>query len=84
MKDLIGRPGTMSGLALRIGQSAFAAASIGVMVSALGFSSFTAFWYFHFFPCSSFRITNLTQSFLDFVYCIESMIMLEEKALASP
>lgn len=47
MKDLIGRPGTKSGLALRIGQSAFAAASIGVMVSALGFSSFTAFWYFH-------------------------------------
>uniref|UniRef100_A0A9I9CGE9 CASP-like protein n=1 Tax=Cucumis melo TaxID=3656 RepID=A0A9I9CGE9_CUCME len=45
MKDLIGRPGTMSGLALRIGQSAFAAASIGVMVSALGFSSFTAFCY---------------------------------------
>ena len=48
MKHLIGKPGTVSGLALRIGQSAFAAASIGVMVSALGFSSFTAFWYFHF------------------------------------
>ena len=47
MKDLIGRPGTKSGLALRMGQSAFAAASIGVMVSALGFSSFTAFWYCH-------------------------------------
>ncbi|KAG6595340.1 CASP-like protein 5B2 [Cucurbita argyrosperma subsp. argyrosperma] len=45
MKDLIGRPGTKSGLALRMGQSAFAAASIGVMVSALGFSSFTAFCY---------------------------------------
>ena len=45
MKDLIGRPGSVSGLALRVGQCAFASAAIGVMVSALGFSSFTAFWY---------------------------------------
>ncbi|KAB1224205.1 hypothetical protein CJ030_MR2G024390 [Morella rubra] len=45
MKDLIGRPGSVSGLALRVGQCAFASAAIGVMVSALGFSSFTAFCY---------------------------------------
>lgn len=45
MKELLGSPGTASGLILRIGQCLFAAASIGVMVSALGFSSYTAFCY---------------------------------------
>ena len=44
MKELIGSPGTVSGLVLRIGQCAFAAASIGIMVSANGFSNYTAFW----------------------------------------
>ena len=46
MKKLIGRPGSVSGLALRLGQCGFAAAAIGVMVTSLGFSSFTAYWYF--------------------------------------
>ncbi|KAF7143439.1 hypothetical protein RHSIM_Rhsim05G0196200 [Rhododendron simsii] len=45
MKELLGSPGTVSGLTLRIGQCLFAGASIGVMVSALGFSSYTAFCY---------------------------------------
>ncbi|XAR68910.1 hypothetical protein NMG60_11000322 [Bertholletia excelsa] len=45
MKELLGSPGTKSGLMLRIGQCMFAAASIGVMVSALGFSNYTAFCY---------------------------------------
>ncbi|KAE9447772.1 hypothetical protein C3L33_20336, partial [Rhododendron williamsianum] len=45
MKELLGSPGTVSGLTLRIGQCLFASASIGVMVSALGFSSYTAFCY---------------------------------------
>ncbi|GER55870.1 CASP-like protein At3g53850 [Striga asiatica] len=45
MKDLLGSPGTVTGLLLRIGQCVFAAGSIGVMVSALGFSNFTAYWY---------------------------------------
>ncbi|XP_022766204.1 CASP-like protein 5B2 isoform X2 [Durio zibethinus] len=45
MKDLIGSPGTVSGLTLRITQSAFAAASIAVMVSASNFSTYTAFCY---------------------------------------
>ncbi|KAF5737183.1 CASP-like protein [Tripterygium wilfordii] len=45
MKDVMGSPGTVSGLLLRIGQCAFAAASIGVMASAIGFSTFTAFCY---------------------------------------
>ncbi|CAI0427278.1 unnamed protein product [Linum tenue] len=45
MKELLGSPGTVSGLLLRLGQCAFAAASIGVMVSANGFSSYTAFCY---------------------------------------
>ncbi|GAA0144812.1 hypothetical protein Leryth_002100 [Lithospermum erythrorhizon] len=45
MKELIGRPGSLTGLLLRIGQCLFAASSIGVMVSASGFSNFTAFCY---------------------------------------
>ncbi|KAJ0027206.1 hypothetical protein Pint_35346 [Pistacia integerrima] len=45
MKELIGSPGTLSGLVLRLGQCGFAAASIGVMASAAGFSSYTAFCY---------------------------------------
>ncbi|WRX25617.1 Casparian strip membrane protein domain - like 10 [Theobroma cacao] len=45
MKELIGSPGTVSGLTLRIAQCAFAAASIGVMVSTSDFSTYTAFWY---------------------------------------
>ncbi|XAR66238.1 hypothetical protein NMG60_11012393 [Bertholletia excelsa] len=45
MKDLFGSPGKVSGLVLRIGQCLFAAASIGVMASASGFSSTTAFCY---------------------------------------
>ncbi|KAH7667960.1 S-adenosyl-L-methionine-dependent methyltransferase protein [Dioscorea alata] len=45
MKVAVGRPGTVSGLLLRMGQSLFAAASIAVMVSAFGFSSYTAFCY---------------------------------------
>ncbi|XP_072975846.1 CASP-like protein 5B3 [Typha angustifolia] len=45
MKEVVGSPGTWSGLLLRTGQCAFAGASIGVMVSALGFSNYTAFCY---------------------------------------
>ncbi|EEF32523.1 CASP-like protein 5B2 [Ricinus communis] len=45
MKELIGSPGTVSGLVLRIGQCALAAASISIMASARGFSSYTAFCY---------------------------------------
>ncbi|XVE96929.1 hypothetical protein REPUB_Repub02eG0266400 [Reevesia pubescens] len=45
MKELIGSPGTVSGLTLRLTQSAFAAASIAVMVSASEFSTYTAFCY---------------------------------------
>lgn len=57
MKDLVGSPGTVSGLLLRIGQCLFAAASIGVMVTATGFSNYTAFWYYLIIPfyiCDSF------------------------------
>ncbi|KAI8564093.1 hypothetical protein RHMOL_Rhmol03G0155600 [Rhododendron molle] len=45
MKDLFGSPGKVSGLLLRIGQCLFASASIGVMASASGFSTTTAFCY---------------------------------------
>ncbi|OAY80067.1 CASP-like protein 5B3 [Ananas comosus] len=43
MKVMVGRPGTWSGLLLRTGQCASAAASMGVMLSALGFPNYTAF-----------------------------------------
>ncbi|KAK8617206.1 hypothetical protein V6N13_080124 [Hibiscus sabdariffa] len=45
MKELIGSPGTVAGLTLRITQCAFAASSIALMVSATGFSAITAFCY---------------------------------------
>ncbi|XP_051130436.1 CASP-like protein 5B2 [Andrographis paniculata] len=45
MKELLGSPGTVSGLLLRSGQFLFASSSIGVMVSALGFSNYTAYCY---------------------------------------
>ncbi|KAL5202513.1 hypothetical protein ABZP36_013465 [Zizania latifolia] len=45
MWELAWRPGTWGGLALRVGQVAFAAASIGVMASGLGFANYTAFCY---------------------------------------
>ncbi|KAJ4850302.1 hypothetical protein Tsubulata_025903 [Turnera subulata] len=54
MKELFGGPGKVSGLGLRVGQFVFAAASIGVMVSAHGFFNSTAFcsnmfpWKIHF------------------------------------
>jgi len=57
MKRLLGGPGTISGFLLRFGQCAFGAASIALMVTGFGFSSYTAFWYstvllFSFFPFS--------------------------------
>lgn len=45
MREPVGSPGTWSGLSLRVGQFAFAAASICVMSSALGFANYTAFCY---------------------------------------
>ncbi|KAL3536440.1 hypothetical protein ACH5RR_004901 [Cinchona calisaya] len=45
MNKLMGSPGTVCGLLLRIGQCVFAASSVGVMVSAHGFSNYTAFCY---------------------------------------
>ncbi|GMN41425.1 hypothetical protein TIFTF001_010647 [Ficus carica] len=45
MKEMFGSPGKVSGLALRMGQFSFAAASIGTMISAPGFFNSTAFCY---------------------------------------
>lgn len=45
MKIMFGNPGTFSGFILRIIQCLCASASIGWMVSASGFSNYTAFWY---------------------------------------
>lgn len=42
---MMGSPGSVSGLLLRLGQCLFAVGSIAVMVSASGFSNYTAFWY---------------------------------------
>lgn len=64
MKDLVGRPGSVSGLLLRLGQCAFAASAIGVMVGAYGFSTFTAFWYF------LFSFTSLFFTHFPFSFCL--------------
>ncbi|KAE9610994.1 hypothetical protein Lalb_Chr07g0193011 [Lupinus albus] len=45
MKVLLGGPGTKSGLLLRLGQCAFGASSIGLMITSFGFSGYTAFCY---------------------------------------
>ncbi|KAJ9684358.1 hypothetical protein PVL29_016704 [Vitis rotundifolia] len=45
MKVLFGSPGRLSGLVLRMGQCSFAASSIGIMLSASGYSGSTAFCY---------------------------------------
>ncbi|KAJ1263207.1 hypothetical protein BS78_09G166000 [Paspalum vaginatum] len=45
MAAMAGKPGSWGGLALRVGQAFFAAASVGVMFSSLGFASYTAFCY---------------------------------------
>ncbi|AES87109.1 hypothetical protein MtrunA17_Chr4g0009521 [Medicago truncatula] len=45
MQRLLGGPGTVSGFLLRLGQCAFGAASISVMVTSFGFSTYTAFCY---------------------------------------
>uniref|UniRef100_A0A0D9WH93 CASP-like protein n=1 Tax=Leersia perrieri TaxID=77586 RepID=A0A0D9WH93_9ORYZ len=45
MWEVAWRPGTWGGLAMRVGQVAFAGASIGVMACALGFANYTAFCY---------------------------------------
>ncbi|CAN6346599.1 unnamed protein product [Urochloa humidicola] len=45
MPGRAGRPGSWGGLLLRVGQTFFAAACIGVMGSSLGFASYTAFCY---------------------------------------
>ncbi|VFQ71283.1 unnamed protein product [Cuscuta campestris] len=45
MKVFVGSPGSVSGTLLRIGQCLFAAGSIAAMVTAFGFSNFTAFCY---------------------------------------
>lgn len=54
MKRLLGGPGTVSGFLLRLGQCAFGASSIGLMITAFGFSSYTAFWYSPSLPFLSF------------------------------
>ena len=46
MKLVLGSPGTWSGMALRVSQCVFAAASVCAMVTAFGFGNYTAFWYF--------------------------------------
>ncbi|XP_006654505.1 CASP-like protein 5B2 isoform X1 [Oryza brachyantha] len=45
MWEVAWRPGTWGGLAMRVGQVAFAGASIGVMASGTGFANYTAFCY---------------------------------------
>jgi hypothetical protein len=44
MKDVVGSPGTWSGLGLRVSQCMSAGASMAAMATAYGFSNYTAFW----------------------------------------
>lgn len=48
MKLIVGSPGTWSGMALRVSQCVFAAASIYAMVTAFGYSNYSAFFYMYF------------------------------------
>uniref|UniRef100_A0A8R7PZ86 CASP-like protein n=1 Tax=Triticum urartu TaxID=4572 RepID=A0A8R7PZ86_TRIUA len=45
MKRVVGSPGTWSGMALRLSQCVFAAASVFSMVSGFGYSNYSAFFY---------------------------------------
>uniref|UniRef100_A0A453GJB3 CASP-like protein n=2 Tax=Aegilops tauschii subsp. strangulata TaxID=200361 RepID=A0A453GJB3_AEGTS len=45
MKRVVGSPGTWSGMALRLSQCVFAAASTFAMVSGFGYSNYSAFFY---------------------------------------
>ncbi|XP_051186451.1 CASP-like protein 5B3 [Lolium perenne] len=45
MKLIVGSPGTWSSMALRVSQCVFAAASVCAMVTAFGYSNYTAFAY---------------------------------------
>ncbi|PAN11324.1 hypothetical protein PAHAL_2G168500 [Panicum hallii] len=45
MKDIMGIPGTLGGLALRVSQFVCAAGSLAAMLSAYGFSNYSAFCY---------------------------------------
>lgn len=69
MKELIGRPGSVSGLLLRIGQFSCASIAISVMVTTAGFATFTAFWYFVFlfFVISVTCIFSLLRNYLDMI-----------------
>ncbi|MQL79271.1 hypothetical protein Taro_011702 [Colocasia esculenta] len=85
MKVLVGSPGTISSLLLRLGQSLFAAASIGVMISSTGFSNYTAFWYsFHFsaFFFSRSKFGSLEKKF-DKLHAIELKVEKMEVELES-
>ncbi|XP_020150931.1 uncharacterized protein [Aegilops tauschii subsp. strangulata] len=48
MKCIVGSPGTWSGMALRVSQCVFAAASVFAMFSAYGFSNYSAYFYMNF------------------------------------
>ncbi|XP_021617345.1 uncharacterized protein LOC110618510 isoform X2 [Manihot esculenta] len=69
MKELFGSPGRVSGLGLRVGQFSFAAASIGVMVSAREFFNSTAFW-LHLFYHLQLHVHQLELQFCTQMTCI--------------
>ncbi|CAM0950757.1 unnamed protein product [Alopecurus aequalis] len=48
MKLIVGSPGTWSGMALRVSQCVFAASSICSMITAFGYSNYSAFFYMFF------------------------------------
>ncbi|TVU10958.1 hypothetical protein EJB05_44515 [Eragrostis curvula] len=51
MKDIVGSPGTWSGLALRVSQVVCAMGSLVAMAIAFGFSNYSAYFYLTFAMC---------------------------------
>ncbi|CAM0944101.1 unnamed protein product [Alopecurus aequalis] len=77
MKFVLGSPGTWSGMALRVSQCVFAAASICAMVSNFGYSNFSAFFYMN------------TTLILQFMWslglaCVDIFSMRNQKDLHNP
>ncbi|TVU10965.1 hypothetical protein EJB05_44522, partial [Eragrostis curvula] len=77
MKDVVGRPGTGSGLTLRLSQFAFATASLVTVSNAYASGSYSAFFYL---GCSMFL--QLLWSFL--LACIDIICLLGDAELNEP
>ncbi|SPT20170.1 unnamed protein product [Triticum aestivum] len=77
MKRVVGSPGTWSGMALRVSQCVFAAASVFAMFSAYGFSNYSAYFYMNF--------ASVLQFLWSFpLACLDIFSLRNEKDLHAP